>query len=63
MPKNIARETLNKGIRVEEEEAPMLVKNNQKKDRTYNLGYLLRLTLMAAIGGFLFGYSKIRKLY
>ena len=44
-----------KGITAEEEEQPMLVKKNQKNDRTYNLGYLLRLTLMAAIGGFLFG--------
>ena len=44
-----------KGIVAEEEEAPMLVKNHESKERTYNLYYLLRLTLMAAIGGFLFG--------
>lgn len=55
MQKKLARSD-QKGIRApEEEEAPMLVKNIQKNDRTYNLGYLLRLTLMAAIGGFLFG--------
>ena len=39
-----------------EKEVKMLIKNKEFIKKPYHLFYLLRITLIAAIGGLLFGY-------
>ena len=52
---NNERETLISNVAKEQEMLPVEPKFNGQ--RTYYLGYVIKLTFLSTIGGFLFGYD------